>query len=248
MSLISNIVKKIDSSIKYIENPDLWYLRNNNGILELYEKISHPWLKNMGVKTIFDIGANIGQSTVTFARVFPNAKIYAFEPIPSCYQELEAKFIHNENVSTINIGIGAEKGELNLELSNHSPSSSFLKMCDRHVEAFEDTAISQNINLPVDTLDNIANNFLLQEPILAKIDVQGFEDKVIHGGKETIQRCQVVILETSFEALYEGQPLFHDIYNLMIDMGFKYSGSMGQLVDPKTKQCLQSDSLFTRDN
>lgn len=248
MNLIANIIKKIDRSIQYIENPDLWYLRQNNGIFDLYHNISQPWLKDIGIKTIFDIGANEGQSTVTFARVFPDAKIYAFEPIPDCYQQLEAKFANNKNVSTINIGLGADRGELSLELSDFSHSSSFLKMHDRHLEAFPFTAVNKTILVPVETLDNIAESLYLETPILVKIDVQGFEDKVIAGGKKTIEKCQLVILETSFEMLYQGQPLFDDIYNLMIKMGFKYAGSVGQIIDPRTQQCLQSDSLFIRNN
>ena len=247
MNLISKIVKKVDRSIQYLENPDLWYLRQNEGMSDLYEKVSQPWLKNIGIKTILDIGANVGQSTVTLARVFPDAKIYAFEPIPACYEKLASKFVNSGNVSTINIALGAEPGELSLELSDYTPSSSFRKMHNRHVEAFPNTVVSQTVSLRVDTLDNIGNTLVLQEPILAKIDVQGFEDKVIAGGQETLKRCQLVILETSFETLYEDQPLFHDIYNLMIEMGFKYAGSMGELFDPKTRRCLQSDSLFVRD-
>ena len=246
MSLISRIVKKVGRSIQYLENSDLLYLRQNDGIFDLYDKINQPWLKSIGIKTILDIGANIGQSTVTFARVFPDANIYAFEPIPKCYESLEAKFIDKANVSTVNIALGAEPGELSLELSDYTPSSSFRKMHNRHVEAFPNTVVNQTVSLRVDTLDNIGNTLVLQEPILAKIDVQGFEDKVIAGGQETLKRCQLVILETSFETLYEDQPLFHDIYNLMIEMGFKYAGSMGQLIHPITGDILQSDSLFIR--
>ncbi len=248
MNLISSIVNKIGRSIQYIENPDLYYLRRNDGIFDLYEKISQPWIKSIGIKTILDIGANVGQSTVTFARVFPAAKIYAFEPIPDCYQKLEAKFINNKNVSAINIAVGAQLGELSLELNNYTPSSSFLKMDNRHVESFPFTTVDKVVNICVDSLDNIVNKFVVEEPILAKIDVQGFEDKVIAGGQKTLDKCRLVIIETSFETLYKDQPLFHDIYNLMIGMGFKYAGSMGQLLDPKTKQYLQSDSLFIKDN
>ena len=196
MNLISKIVKKVDRSIQYLENPDLWYLRQNEGMSDLYEKVSQPWLKNIGIKTILDIGANVGQSTVTLARVFPDAKIYAFEPIPACYEKLASKFVNSGNVSTINIALGAEPGELSLELSDYTPSSSFRKMHNRHVEAFPNTVVSQTVSLRVDTLDNIGNTLVLQEPILAKIDVQGFEDKVIAGGQETLKRCQLVILET----------------------------------------------------
>jgi FkbM family methyltransferase len=248
MNFISETFRKINRSIQYIENPDLWYIRQNDGVFELYANISQPWLKNIGIKTILDIGANTGQSTVTFARVFPDAKIYAFEPIPDCYQKLEAKFADNNRVSTINIGVGAEQGELSLELSNFSPSSSFLEMDERHLEAFPFTTLNKKIVLPVDTLDNIFSNLSLEEPILAKIDVQGFEDKVIAGGRETIKKCQLIIIETSFDTLYKGQSLFDDIYNLMLDMGFKYAGSMGQILEPGTQRCLQSDSLFIKDN
>jgi FkbM family methyltransferase len=248
MSLFSELTKKMDRIVQYIENPDLWYLRQNDGIFDLYEKISQPWLKEMRIKTILDIGANIGQSTTTFARVFPDANIYAFEPIPDCYQKLEAKFANNKNVFTVNVAVGENPGELELELNNYSPSSSFLKMHNRHAKAFPNTAVSTTIKLQVNKLDVVANNFNLQEPILAKIDVQGFEDKVIAGGKETLGKCSIIILETSFDYLYESQPLFHDIYTLMIDMGFKYAGSVGNLLDPKTKRCLQSDSLFIKSN
>jgi FkbM family methyltransferase len=248
MSLLSRLIRKIDNIIQYIEDPNLWYLRQNDGIIELYKKINQPWLTNAGINTILDVGANIGQSTVTFAKVFPDARIYAFEPIPDCYEKLKMKFADNKNISTINIALGAEPGELNLELNDYSPSSSFLKMHRRHTEAFPNTIVNRTVKLPLDTLDNVASNFCLQEPILAKIDVQGFEDKVIAGGQETIMKCHFVILETSFDTLYEGQPLFHDIYNLIVNMGFKYAGSIGTLVDPKTLGCLQSDSLFVRNN
>ncbi len=39
--------------------------------------------------TIFDIGANIGWFTNHFASMFPTSKIYAFEPMPEIYLQLE---------------------------------------------------------------------------------------------------------------------------------------------------------------
>ena len=36
---------------------------------------------------IFDVGANIGQSIRLFKNHFPSSQIYAFEPIPECYQK-----------------------------------------------------------------------------------------------------------------------------------------------------------------
>src|SRR5262245_5023655 len=40
------------------------------------------------VNTIFDIGANIGQTTAVYSRLFPKATIYSFEPFPMAFEEL----------------------------------------------------------------------------------------------------------------------------------------------------------------
>src|SRR5271156_3378543 len=40
-------------------------------------------------KTVLDIGANVGAAALYFARLFPNARIYAFEPAPDNFAVLE---------------------------------------------------------------------------------------------------------------------------------------------------------------
>jgi FkbM family methyltransferase len=39
-------------------------------------------------KTIFDVGANIGQTAKTYRRLFPSAEIWSFEPFPASYESL----------------------------------------------------------------------------------------------------------------------------------------------------------------
>ncbi|MFN8465859.1 MAG: FkbM family methyltransferase [Caldilineaceae bacterium] len=51
----------------------------------------------------------------------------------------------------------------------------------------------------------------LEVPYMVKIDVQGFEDKVLLGGELTIRHASMLIIETSFQVLYEGQALFGDV-------------------------------------
>ena len=83
--------------------------------------------------------------------------------------------------------------------------------------------------------------------ILIKIDVQGSEDKVIRGGQKTLRRAKAVIVETSFTELYDGQPLFHDIYEGLRSLGFSYSGSWApDLKNPLDGSHLQQDSIFVR--
>src|SRR5207244_368202 len=42
-------------------------------------------LAGESVDTIFDIGGNVGQSAVRFAKAFPNAQVHTFEPVPETF-------------------------------------------------------------------------------------------------------------------------------------------------------------------
>ena len=115
-----------------------------------------------------------------------------------------------------------------------------------HVREFPWTAGGDQVAVRVSTLDATLADVTLTRPLLVKIDVQGTEDLVIAGGRATLAEAAVVIIETSFEPLYEGQPLFDHIYRLMCADGFEYRGSLGQLVSPQDGRVLQADSVFVR--
>src|SRR5687768_9496107 len=57
-------------------------------------------------KTIFDVGANIGQTYESFSVAFPDADIYCFEPINSTFKELEQKVGKFQNAHLYNIALG----------------------------------------------------------------------------------------------------------------------------------------------
>jgi hypothetical protein len=55
-----------------------------------------------------------------------------------------------------------------------------------------------------------------------------------------------VIVETSFVELYEGQPLFGEVYSQLLEQGFRYIGSWDQFLDPQNGRPLQQDGIFLR--
>jgi len=71
-----------------------------------------------------------------------------------------------------------------------------------HKRAFPFTSKDALEKIAVKRLDDMARDLDLTENILIKIDVQGFEDRVIAGGLKTIQMAKLLIVETSFESLY----------------------------------------------
>ena len=98
----------------------------------------------------------------------------------------------------------------------------------------------------VKKLDKIAHELDIKDEMLIKIDVQGYEDRVIKGGQNVISKARILIIETSFRLLYGGQVMFEDIYALITGMGFSYKGALGQLKSPIDGSILQADSIFIK--
>jgi FkbM family methyltransferase len=204
------------------------------------------WLRNMKLETILDIGANTGQFAKSMHELFPEATLYSFEPLKDCYEELLVQLKNVPHFQAFNVALGDETGIVEMHRSEYSPSSSLLSMNDLHKTSFPYTKkeILQKVDLVC--LDDIASRLELRKPMLVKLDVQGYEDKVISGGKGVIGQADIVITELSVEQLYDGQPLFDEIYKTMTSMGFQYRGNYDQLCSPDDGRVLQVDGIFTK--
>ena len=204
----------------------------------------YEWLKDMNIKTILDIGANTGQFALQFHRLFPDAKLYSFEPLEDCYNELKKRMRKVDNFEAFNMALADINGELEFHRNEHSPSSSVLPMADLHKQNYPYTGKDAVIKVQSVRLDDVAKDLKIKDNLLIKIDVQGFEDKVIVGGENTIKQAKILIIETSFQPLYIGQPLFEDMYDLL-KQDFRYIGSLGESrVNRSDGTPLFEDSIF----
>ncbi|MBI5134446.1 MAG: FkbM family methyltransferase [Candidatus Taylorbacteria bacterium] len=214
-------------------------------------KLYHPHfdlvLKEHGIKTVIDIGANNGQFALDIRSRLPGARIISFEPLSDCYEELQAKMAGDGGFQALNLALGDVKGDVEIHRSAFSPSSSLLPMADLHKKMYPKSVETRKEKIQVERLDDVIRNIAVEGPLLVKLDVQGYEDKVIAGGKETLSLANMILIETSFKTLYEGQPLYKDIYALLASLGFSYYGNNGQHWDPKTGELVYEDSIFVKD-
>jgi FkbM family methyltransferase len=201
------------------------------------------WLRKYPILQIIDIGANIGQFANKISRVFPEATLICFEPIPNVFKELK-KGVKGNNQLFFNTALGSNKGKLKINRNEYSPSSSILKMEKLHMEAFEFAVNQKLIDIEIDLLDNYLYLINENQNLLVKIDVQGFEKHVINGGKILLSKAQLIIIEVSYEPLYQGQPTFKEIYDELYNLGFEFHGNIEDLRNPKDDSILQSDALF----
>jgi FkbM family methyltransferase len=215
-------------------------------ILGLYQELNKPWLVNLRPRTILDIGANVGRFALTARKLFPAAHIYSFEPLTDCLAAAHRVMRGDRLFTGINIALGAVHGRATFQRNAASPSSSLLKVTRLHTTAFPGTELTTEMTVPKHLLDDVAEGLSFQCPMVVKIDVQGFEDQVLCGGEQTIRRASVLLVETSFETLYEGQALFGDIYGRLQSWGFDFRGNLDQACAPGDGRVLQADSLFVK--
>lgn len=238
----------------------MWFKRSVSRMLLRIKKIAnafgydikryHPvWestIKPLGIGTIIDVGANAGVFSRHMRRMFPEAQIYAFEPLADCYRQLVSSMTGDKRFHAWNIALGDADGTTHIQRSSFHPSSSLLPMTDLHKILYPKSKDTNPEKITVRRLDAVLNTAPLPPRTLIKIDVQGLEDKVIVGGVNILTDATVIIVETSFVPLYEHQPLFGDIYTRLSGLGFSYYGDLGRHYSRISKKLIYEDSLFIK--
>ncbi|SNQ60938.1 FkbM family methyltransferase [Candidatus Methanoperedens nitratireducens] len=221
---MKRIVKKLFNNIGF----DITHLSDN-------PKYTLLGLRHLPICSVIDVGANEGQFARMISEVFPKANIYCFEPLLDPFKKLSkwAEF-QSGRVNVSNIAIGDSEGDMQMFYhSEHSPSSSLLKSTEICKELYPFIQKQTPISVKLATLDKLMGN--LSEPpipdILIKLDVQGYEDRVIRGGAETFRRARACILEVNIGSLYENQASFKDILLSLDYLGYHYTGNIEQTYD-----------------
>lgn len=237
--------RALDVSPQLLRNPS--HIRAGLGGVHIgvLETLDKPWLREIGFSAVIDVGANTGQFARAAHYVFPEARIYSFEPLPACLDAMRTRMKGIPGFEAFSSAIGNEEGTITIHQSAFSPSSSILGMTSEHTDAFPWTAGGMDVEVEIHTLDSFLPRINLDGKVLLKIDVQGFSQQVFLGAPLTLARSDMVFVETSFVSLYEGEATFDQTYRFMMEAGFAFIGFLDQLEHPATGQILQGDAMFT---
>lgn len=206
-------------------------------------------LKRAGVapRTVIDLGANVGQFAVAAGNLFEAAKIYSVEPDPRTADVLKQNLAAIRQATVFVMAVGDSVGEAEFFVNKDTQVSSMLKLGKDRMQDFPQSTVVEKITVPVTTLDTLFQGQKLEQPILLKIDVQGFEDRVIRGGKDFLKSTDWVLMEVSFADLYEGERDFKSLLELMDEHGFRFQRPLNYHTSPLTGQIIEMDALFRRE-
>jgi hypothetical protein len=145
--------------------------------------------------------------------------------------------------------LGSECGKQTIHYHvDHPSSSSFLPATQLHRSLAPSSSREEAISVDVATLDGLVAQGLVElEPeVLIKLDVQGFEERVIRGGRETFRKAAACIVEICLDSLFEGQPRFTDILGSLTELGFGFAGNLEQFAGEDGHVSVM-DAVFVRE-
>lgn len=205
-------------------------------------------LKFANADILFDIGANEGQFAREIREHGYRGRIVSFEPLSSVRKRL-LSYVSQDHSWEVHdqSAIGDRDGEIEINISSNSVSSSVLPMLELHSDAAKASAYIDSETVPIVMLDTVAVRYLSQESkLFIKVDTQGFEWQVLDGADETLRQTQGLLCELSLVPLYDGQRLWRDIVDRLDAEGFMLWALQSVFSDPKTGQILQMDGIFLR--
>ncbi len=203
-------------------------------------------MKKAGVDpaTVIDVGANIGQFAIASVRLFENAAVFPIEPDARVARKLRSTLPPSIRENVLETAVGDIVGTALLHVNRDPQMSSLLPIGSDQAKSFPRSQVVGKVEVSITTLDALFANQSLPAPILLKIDVQGFEDRVIRGATAFLTAVDWVLMEVSFSALYEGNRDFDSIIALMASQGFRFVRPVDFHTSPTTEEITEMDALF----
>ena len=236
----TQILKKIFRKAGY----DVSRIRvTSNSSLQLVKGFEH-----FNIDLVLDIGANIGQFSTDLRHFGYKGRIVSFEPLSSAHAMVEKSAktdplwdVHERSA------IGDSDGEISINISNNSVSSSILPMTDLHEKAATGSSYIGSEKVKLYKLDTAGPKYIDQATnTFVKIDTQGFEWQVIQGAEKVLPRIKGILCETSIMPLYEGQHLWLEMITKFEDLGYTLWSIQKGFSDERDGRSLQVDLVFYR--
>lgn len=160
--------------------------------LDLMTDLKRRW-STQPPNLLFDVGANLGQTTTCLRSHFPTASIHAFEPVATTFDLLRRIVASLQNVFLHNLALGANDGAA--VMTNAAGSGSNRVM-------IPEAAIGVGVEtVPLRRLDSLCSELRVAKITLLKTDCEGFDPEVSRGASELLARGAIdcVCCEVDFQ-------------------------------------------------
>ena len=196
--------------------------------------LAHLHQKGFRPDVILDIGAAKGWWTVSAAQRWHGAEFFMIDPLLESEPFLQ-QLCRDPRFHYLRLAIGDKPGQTTLYVGADPDGTSLLIPC-------ADSSNAQSV--PIMTIDQLLESATIKPPQLVKIDVQGYELKVLQGAAKIFEHAEVFIIEANLFEFMPGCPRLHELIAFMADRGFYPFDFAGFLRRPYQNDLGQIDVVF----
>jgi FkbM family methyltransferase len=188
-----NLLNLINSKYYRIKLRPL-IIRKNTSDIEVFKQIftqkDYEFDYGLTPKFIIDGGANVGYSSIFFARKFKNAKIIAIEPERSNFEVLKKNTAKYGNIIPLNKGLWPKKGYLKIYNQEYGKYACMTKEVKK----------DEGYDVEVVTIDDLLRMSNCKEIDVLKLDIEGAEKELFSKNTDKwLIKVNLIIIE-----LHEG--------------------------------------------
>jgi FkbM family methyltransferase len=173
---------------------------------------------------LFDVGAHLGETSRRMLSVFPDARVFAFEPFEDSFRQLAASFGDDPRVDCVPFGMNSQEGSGQLFVNASLQTNSLLKAQPVNEEIDPLTTSKDKVPVTLTTIDAFMQQRKIAAIDLLKIDVQGLTYEVLLGAATSLKEKRVkwVYAEVEFVEIYAGEKRFAEVELLMRNAGYRF--------------------------
>lgn len=181
-------------------------------------------VRQFKIDFVIDAGAHSGQFASTlYGYGGYQGEIHSFEPVKKYYDVLAGFLHHYRGWQAYNAALGDVPGPSQIFVGEgHGGTSSLLPQTDNLKYFAPDCQLGEPQDIMVHRVDELFDN-VLSDParrVMLKLDVQGFEERVLKSAGKHMTNLKLVQMELSGIPLYQGQGSLGQICAMMEDQGF----------------------------
>lgn len=190
-------------------------------------------LPNYEARIVFDVGANDGRTSEEFARQFPKAKVYAFEPVADTFTQLLRRTAKLSSVTCVQLAFGSKPGVGEMVLEGNSDMF-FLRN-----ESEPERRVGVRLeSVKVSSIDKFCLSNSIDRINYLKIDTEGGDLEVLKGAESMLksQSVDVVQVEAGMNPANERHVPFGEISAFLELRGYLLFGLYEQVCEWPTQK------------
>jgi FkbM family methyltransferase len=167
---------------------------------------------------IVEAGAQFGEDTAWMSQTWAQGKIYAFEPVPESYFQLEMVAKNSSNIFTYPIALSDMIGEVQMYLAGGA--SSILKPSESFNRDYFHSDLDHPITVQCTTLDEWAKKNKIEKVDFLWLDMEGNELRALKGAPNILKTVTLIYTEVNLQKFWEGAVLYEELKLWLEGQGF----------------------------